>query len=155
MQKSVNPINLQGTEKFRITFPMLLLMVPSSCTVSGFPGSKRPSSLVAQMVKNPPQRGRSEYAPWVGKIPWRRAWPPTPIFLPGESPWAEEPDGLQSMGSQRVRHDWRNKHKQRRHEKMDDLASPVVVYSGAHVHQGEKVSRMLWLGEGLSLGFCH
>ena len=22
---------------------------------------------------------------WVGKIPWRRAWRPTPIFLPGES----------------------------------------------------------------------
>ena len=23
--------------------------------------------------------------PWVGKISWRRAWPPTPVFLPGES----------------------------------------------------------------------
>ena len=23
--------------------------------------------------------------PWVGKIPWRRAWEPTPLFLPGES----------------------------------------------------------------------
>ena len=23
---------------------------------------------------------------WVGKIPWRRAWQPTPVFLPGESP---------------------------------------------------------------------
>ena len=22
---------------------------------------------------------------WVGKIPWRRAWQPTPVFLPGES----------------------------------------------------------------------
>jgi len=22
---------------------------------------------------------------WVGKIPWRRAWQPIPIFLPGES----------------------------------------------------------------------
>ena len=22
--------------------------------------------------------------PWVGKIPWRRAWQPTPVFLPGE-----------------------------------------------------------------------
>jgi len=25
------------------------------------------------------------YFPWVGKIPWRRAWQPTPVFLPGES----------------------------------------------------------------------
>ena len=23
--------------------------------------------------------------PWVGKIPWRRPWQPTPVFLPGES----------------------------------------------------------------------
>ena len=22
---------------------------------------------------------------WVGKIPWRRKWLPTPVFLPGES----------------------------------------------------------------------
>ena len=22
---------------------------------------------------------------WVWKIPWRRAWQPTPVFLPGES----------------------------------------------------------------------
>ena len=22
--------------------------------------------------------------PWVGKISWRRAWPPTPVVLPGE-----------------------------------------------------------------------
>ena len=36
------------------------------------------------------------------KIPWRRAWQPTPVSLPGESPWTEEPCGLQSMGSQRV-----------------------------------------------------
>ena len=41
---------------------------------------------------------------WVGKIPWRRAWPPTSVFLPGESP-AEEPGELQSMGSQRVGQD--------------------------------------------------
>ena len=34
---------------------------------------------------------------WVRKIPWRRAWQPTPVFLPGESPWTEEPGGLQSM----------------------------------------------------------
>jgi len=40
-----------------------------------------------------------------GKIPWRRAWQPTPVFLPEESPWTEEPGGLQSMGSQRVGHD--------------------------------------------------
>ena len=35
--------------------------------------------------------------PWVGKISWRRAWQPTPGFLPAESPWTEEPGRLQSM----------------------------------------------------------
>ena len=34
----------------------------------------------------------------------RRAWQPTPVFVPGESPWTEEPGGLYSMGLQRVRH---------------------------------------------------
>ena len=28
---------------------------------------------------------RYRFSPWVGKIPWRRAWQPTPVFLPGES----------------------------------------------------------------------
>ena len=28
---------------------------------------------------------RREFHPWVGKIPWKRAWQPTPVFLPGES----------------------------------------------------------------------
>ena len=32
------------------------------------------------------------------------------VFLPGESPWTEEPGGLQSMGSQRVGHDRATKH---------------------------------------------
>jgi len=27
----------------------------------------------------------SPYNPWVGKISWRKAWQPTPVFLPGES----------------------------------------------------------------------
>ena len=26
-----------------------------------------------------------QFSPWVGKIPWRRKWQPTPIFLPGKS----------------------------------------------------------------------
>ena len=34
---------------------------------------------------------------WVGKIPWRRVWQSTPVFLPGESPSTNEtgsPQGL-------------------------------------------------------------
>ena len=56
------------------------------------------ASLVAQLVKNPPANGRPGLDPWVGKIPWRKAWQLTTVFLPGESPWTEEPGGVQSMG---------------------------------------------------------
>ena len=31
------------------------------------------------------RRKRHRFDPWVRKIPWRRGWQPTPIFLPGES----------------------------------------------------------------------
>ena len=54
----------------------------------------------AQLVKNLLQCRRLWFDPWFGKIPWRRKWQPTPVFLPGESPWAEEPGGLQSLGKQ-------------------------------------------------------
>ena len=60
------------------------------------------------VVKNLPARRGSD--PWIGKIPWKRAWQPTPVFLPGESPWIEEPGGLPSMVLQRVGYDWVTKH---------------------------------------------
>ena len=31
------------------------------------------------------QCSRPGFDPWVRKIPWRRKWQPTPVFLPGES----------------------------------------------------------------------
>ena len=41
------------------------------------------------LVKNPPANAedikRCGFSPWVGKIPWRRAWQSTPVFLLGES----------------------------------------------------------------------
>ena len=38
--------------------------------------------------------------PGLGRSPGEKAWQPTPVFLPGESPWTEEPGGLQSTGLQ-------------------------------------------------------
>ena len=46
---------------------------------------------------------RCRFNPWVGKITWRKAWQPTPVFLPGES---HRPGGLQAIRLQRVGHDW-------------------------------------------------
>ena len=42
--------------------------------------------------------------PGLGRFPWRKEQQPIPVFWPRESPWTEEPGGLQSMGSQRVGH---------------------------------------------------
>ena len=43
---------------------------------------------------------RCKFDPWMGKIPWRRQWQPTPVFLPGKfhgqrclvdySPWSHK-----------------------------------------------------------------
>ena len=63
------------------------------------------ASLVAETVRNRPAK-RETWVPSLGwEDPWRRKWQPTPVFLPGKSPWTEKPGGLQSMGSQRVGHD--------------------------------------------------
>ena len=40
------------------------------------------------VAKNPPEiqeMWRHRFNLWVGKIPWRRAWQPTSVFLPGVS----------------------------------------------------------------------
>ena len=42
---------------------------------------------------------------WVGKIPWKKEWQYTLVFLAWRIPWAKEPDGLQSMELQRVGHE--------------------------------------------------
>ena len=31
------------------------------------------------------RQGRGRFNPWVRKMPWRRKWQPTPVFLPGKS----------------------------------------------------------------------
>ena len=35
--------------------------------------------------------------PWVGKIPWRKAWQPNSSILAWKIPWTEEPGRLQSI----------------------------------------------------------
>ena len=50
--------------------------------------------LVVQTEKNlPTMRERPGFDPWAGKIAWRRAWQPTLVLLPGESPRAESLEG--------------------------------------------------------------
>ena len=67
----------------------------------GFPGDTSGKEHACQCRRHK----RHTFDLWVWKIPWKSAWQLTPVFLPGESPWTEEPCGQQSMVSQRVRHD--------------------------------------------------
>ena len=61
-------------------------------------------SLVAQMVKNLLAMQENQVQSLGRKDPLEREWLPTPVFW--TVPWTEEPSGLQSMGLQRVGHDW-------------------------------------------------
>ena len=56
------------------------------------------------------------FNPQVWKMPWRRKWQPIPLFLPGKSHGQRSPGGLQSMGSQRVRHSLATKQQQHKPE---------------------------------------
>ena len=69
------------------------------------------ASQVALVVKNPLANAgdvRDTVSIWVGKIPWRRAWQPTPVFLPGISHGQRSLVGYSSQESQRVGQDWSN-----------------------------------------------
>ena len=61
-------------------------------------------AMVNQTVKNPPAMRET----WVQSLDWEDSLEGghgTPVFLPGKSPWTEEPGGPQSVGSQTVKHD--------------------------------------------------
>ena len=66
-------------------------------------------SQMALVVKNlPADAGATEAkagSPGGVEDPLEESVATSPAFLPGESPWTEEPGGLQSIGLQGVRHD--------------------------------------------------
>ena len=55
-----------------------------------------------QSVKNPPAKCRRYrrlwFDPWVGKIPWRRKWQPTPVFFSWKSHGQRSMVGYSSRG---------------------------------------------------------
>ena len=65
----------------------------------GFPGGA--------VVKNlPAKAGDMGSISGLGRSPGEGNGKPTPVFLPGKTHGQRGPGGLQSMGLQRVRHDW-------------------------------------------------
>ena len=57
---------------------MFIYLIISLC--GGFPGGTSGTEPACQHRR----LKRCGFNPWVGKIPWRRQWQPTPVFLPGE-----------------------------------------------------------------------
>ena len=63
------------------------------------------ASLVAQMVKNSSAVQDTQVQSLSQKDPLKKGMATHSSILAWRIPWTEEPDGVQSMGSQRVRHD--------------------------------------------------
>ena len=64
------------------------------------------------------------FNPWVGKIPWRRKWLPTPVFLPGKFHGEGSLEGYSPWGFQRAGDDLATKQQNPTHE-------------GTHAHNKE------------------
>ena len=80
------------------------ICIADPCETWGFPGGSagKESTCSARVCL---QYRRPEFSPWVTKIPWRREWQPTPVFLPGESRGQGSLVGYSPWGC-RVRHHW-------------------------------------------------
>ena len=72
-------LNMRVFFKFAAFSVMTLLLSQHLLVYVGFPGGS--------VVKNPPASAGERHGldAWLGKIPWRRKWQPTPVFLSGKS----------------------------------------------------------------------
>ena len=96
--KSTSSVFMLGYQNQTILFSILVFIMRKlihPISYQGFPGDT--SDLYHWPAK---ARGKDRS---VRSLGWqdqlRRAWQPSPVFLPGESPWTEKPGGLQSIGS--------------------------------------------------------
>ena len=66
-------MNLRCVLKTKLSFSKAGMEV-----IQGGTSGKEPTSQLRRQK-------RPRFGPWVGNFPWRRAWQPTPAFLPAES----------------------------------------------------------------------
>jgi len=93
------------------------------------------------VVKNPstPQCRRCRFHAWVEKVPWRRKWQLTPVFLPGKSHGHRSLAGYIPWGHKRLRHYLATKQQQ-----------PVVQTAGLAglvPDRGTKIPHDTWHGQ--------
>ena len=100
--------NVCGIYVSQVTFFLSITMLKKQNSLPGHVTCRvtyRVSSHVAQTVSVCLQYRNPGFDPWVRKIPWRRKWQPTPVFLPGKFHGWRSLVGYPSMGRQRVGHD--------------------------------------------------
>ena len=118
-------------------------LTPFSAGV-GFPGGTSGYEPTRQCGR-PKTQG---FCPWVGKTPWRRAWQPTPVFLPGESRdrgawWAT----VHGVTESQTRLKWLSTHARKNHFEGDVAVSPCHL-------QGKKASAKKAFKERISKVLC-
>ena len=103
-------------------FYLQLLICFWGLHILGFPDGASGKESAYQCRKHK----RSGFDPWVGKMPWRRKWQPTPVFLPGKfhgqrslagySPWGhKESDMTKQLSTHtHIYTWWRGKTKQKK-----------------------------------------
>ena len=93
-QENVNSTKSPSRSSSNSKIRLINLSSPTSLT----------ASLVAQTVKNLPAMQETQVQSLGWKDPLEEGMATHSRILAWEIPWSEEPGGLQSMGSQRVRH---------------------------------------------------
>ena len=68
---------------------------------------------------------RHKFNPWVWKIPWRRKWQPTPVFLPGESHGQTSLEGYSPWG-----HKESDRTEQLNNNKLNNMAKNITRQTG-------------------------
>ena len=95
----LNSLNLRwGLENRIHELSKYYRLLVKICVIEGFPGGSVVKNLCASS-------GDGGFDP-CRKIPWRRKWQSTPIFLPGKSHWQRSLVGYSSWGCKIVRHNW-------------------------------------------------
>ena len=79
----VTQVSKRKKERMSSSWENLMKLPSVMQLVSGLAGIQTRSMRVWDCQCS--KRKRLRFSPWVGKIPWKRAWKPTPVFLPGES----------------------------------------------------------------------
>jgi len=89
---------------------------------------------------------RCRFNPWVGKIPWKKKWQPTPVFLPGKSYGQGSLVGVHRVAkSQRQWSDWALMHALISPLPFMPLASQTSFFKA---QGGMGITHSIWLSPG-------